>query len=102
MPVGPTYRKYVTVPETDRKKAASEKLKEEIKLLSIPVKQLGFSDRVLHCLYSCEIYTLGRLVSYSKMELLKLNKFGPQSLSELESLIQSKGFTFGYKPQQQS
>ena len=64
-------------------------------LLKTKLSDLGLSVRALNCLKTAEVQTLGELVSFNKLELLKFRNFGKKSLTELEDLVEEKGLTFG-------
>lgn len=64
-------------------------------LLKTKLVDMDLSVRALNCLKAAEVETLGDLVSYNKMDLLKFRNFGKKSLAELEELVKSKGLDFG-------
>lgn len=64
-------------------------------LLKTKLVDMDLSVRALNCLKAADVETLGDLVSYSKMDLLKFRNFGKKSLTELEELVESKGLSFG-------
>ncbi|HIE73183.1 MAG TPA: DNA-directed RNA polymerase subunit alpha [Flavobacteriales bacterium] len=64
-------------------------------LLKSKLSELGLSVRALNCLKTAEVQTLGELVSFNKSDLLKFRNFGKKSLTELESLVEDKGLSFG-------
>lgn len=64
-------------------------------LLKTKLVDMDLSVRALNCLKAAEVETLGDLVSYNKMDLLKFRNFGKKSLAELEELVKSKGLEFG-------
>ncbi len=64
-------------------------------LLKSKLVDMDLSVRAFNCLKSAEIETLGELVAISKADLLKFRNFGRKSLSELESLVKSRGLEFG-------
>ena len=65
------------------------------KLLKTSLSELDLSVRAFNCLKAADIRTLGELVSYNIVDLLKFRNFGKKSLSELEELVASKNLTFG-------
>jgi len=65
------------------------------KLLKTQLSELDLSVRAFNCLKAAEIRTLGDLVSYNIVDLLKFRNFGKKSLSELEELVAAKNLTFG-------
>jgi DNA-directed RNA polymerase subunit alpha len=65
------------------------------KLLLTKLSDLDLSVRAINCLKTADIETLGKLVSYTKNDLLKFRNFGKKSLSEVEELVKSKNLYFG-------
>ena len=57
--------------------------------------KLGFSTRVLTCLRSVGIETLGDLLRVSPTSLLKLRNFGRKSLRELDEFFARNGYEWG-------
>lgn len=64
-------------------------------LLKTKLVDMDLSVRALNCLKAADVETLGELVSYNKMDLLKFRNFGKKSLAELEELVKIKGLEFG-------
>ncbi len=64
-------------------------------LLKKKLVDMDLSVRALNCLKAAEIETLGELVSYSKVDLMKFRNFGKKSMLELEEVIASKDLEFG-------
>jgi len=56
---------------------------------------LGFSVRVLNCLKSANIKTLGDLLRVSASSLLKIEGFGKKSLDEIREFYEKRGYVFG-------
>lgn len=56
---------------------------------------LGFSTRVLNCLKSAGIETLGDLLRVSASSLLKIDCFGKKSLDEIREFYEKHGYGFG-------
>ena len=56
---------------------------------------LGFSVRVLNCLKSADIETLGDLLRVSPTSLLKIQNFGKKSLDEIREFFEKRGYEFG-------
>lgn len=56
---------------------------------------LGFSVRVLNCLKSADIETLGDLLRVSPTSLLKIQNFGKKSLDEIREFYEKHGYKFG-------
>lgn len=57
--------------------------------------ELGFSTRVLTCLRSADIETLGDLLRVSPTSLLKIQNFGKKSLDEIREFYEKNGYNFG-------
>ena len=57
--------------------------------------ELGFSGRVLNCLKSANIKTLGDLLRVSASSLLKIEGFGKKSLDEIREFYEKHGYGFG-------
>lgn len=64
-------------------------------LLKTKLVDLDLSVRALNCLKAAEVETLGELVAFNKVDLLKFRNFGKKSLTELDELVRSKGLEFG-------
>ena len=64
-------------------------------LLKTKLVDMDLSVRALNCLKAAEVDTLGDLVSFNKNDLMKFRNFGKKSLTELEELVNVKGFNFG-------
>ena len=64
-------------------------------LLKTKLTDMDLSVRALNCLKAAEVETLGELVAFNKVDLLKFRNFGKTSLTELENLVESKGLEFG-------
>ncbi|MBI2966421.1 MAG: DNA-directed RNA polymerase subunit alpha [Bacteroidetes bacterium] len=79
-------------PESDELDEAALQMRQ---LLKSKLIDLNLSVRALNCLKAAEVETLGDLVQYNKNDLLKFRNFGKKSLAELESLVSTKGLTFG-------
>lgn len=65
------------------------------KILKTPLSDLDLSVRAYNCLKAADIKSLGDLVKFDIVDLLKFRNFGKKSLSELEELVRDKGLTFG-------
>ena len=61
----------------------------------VKIIDLGFSVRVLNCLRSADIETLGDLLRVSPTSLLKLRNFGRKSLRELDEFFARNGYEWG-------
>jgi hypothetical protein len=88
--------------EADIEEKQVEINKEELALFATPLVDFDLSVRALNCLKSAEIETFGQLISMDKGELLRFRNFGKKSLAELNELVTSKGYYFGYKPTQKT
>lgn len=64
-------------------------------LLKTKLVDMDLSVRALNCLKAADVETLGDLVMYNKVDLLKFRNFGKKSLTELEDLVDNKGVHFG-------
>ncbi len=65
------------------------------KKLLTPVDQLELSVRSHNCLKAANIQTLADLVRREESEMLKFRNFGRKSLSELHTIVEEQGLTFG-------
>ena len=61
-----------------------------IELYATPLNKIGFTQRTLNCLKAAEIETIGDLVEWRKIDLLKFRNFGKKSLQELNDFLESK------------
>lgn len=80
--------------EKEKRKAFLEK-DELCLLLSTKLNEHDFSVRTLNCLYARNIQTVGELMKYSRIDLLKLKNFGRFCLSEVECFADAHGLSFG-------
>ncbi|MFK8285011.1 DNA-directed RNA polymerase subunit alpha [Capnocytophaga canis] len=64
-------------------------------LLKTKLVDMDLSVRALNCLKAAEVETLGDLVSFNKVDLMKFRNFGKKSLTELDELVANKNLTFG-------
>lgn len=80
-------------------KSANEEFDEEVlhmrQLLKTKLVDMDLSVRALNCLKAADVDTLGELVQYNRIDLLKFRNFGKKSLTELDDLLQSLNLTFG-------
>lgn len=77
--------------------AEPEEKKERIpsKVARMPIEDLGLSVRAFNCLKRAGISTVGEILHMLEQgedELLAIRNFGRKSLSELLTILQSKGF----------
>ena len=64
-------------------------------ILSVPVTDFELSVRSRNCLQKMGIQTLGDLVHCTEQELLASKNFGETSLTEIKSMLSSKGLSLG-------
>lgn len=64
---------------------------KKIDILSTPIKDIAFSERVRKTFDNGEIYTLADLVNYSRADLSKFRNFGANSLKEVEDFLHKHG-----------
>ena len=64
-------------------------------LLKTRLVDMNLSVRALNCLKAANVETLADLVELNKSDLLKFRNFGKKSLSELDSLLEGLGLSFG-------
>lgn len=65
------------------------------KTLATPLANCNLTVRTLNCMKATDIETVGDLVKYTKVDLLKLRNLGKKSLRELDELLDSMNLTFG-------
>ena len=87
----------ITLETTDAD--GNEEFDEEVlhmrQLLKTKLVDMDLSVRVLNCLKSADVETLGELVVFNKTDLLKFRNFGRKSLTELDELLASLNLSFG-------
>lgn len=64
-------------------------------LLAKPMTDFDFNVRVLNCLTSADIKTVGDLVRLSPMNLLRMRNMGKKSMKELESFMEDWHLRWG-------
>jgi DNA-directed RNA polymerase subunit alpha len=64
-------------------------------LLKMKVDELELSVRSSNCLKAAEIKILKDLVQKTEADMLKYRNFGRKSLSELQSILEKLGLSFG-------
>ena len=64
-------------------------------LLKTKLADMNLSVRALNCLKAADVETLGELVKYQKVDLLKFRNFGKKSLTELDDLLDNLKLNFG-------
>ncbi len=76
-----------------------EEFDEEVlrmrQLLKTKLVDMNLSVRALNCLKAADVETLGDLVQFNKIDLLKFRNFGKKSLAELDDLLESLNLSFG-------
>ncbi len=65
------------------------------KMLKTPLEDLDLSVRAFNCLKAAKINSLSELVQYEQEDLMKFRNFGQKSLSEIDSVLQDRGLSFG-------
>ena len=77
----------------------NEEFDEEVlrmrQLLKTKLVDMDLSVRALNCLKAADVETLGDLVQFNKIDLLKFRNFGKKSLTELDDLLDSLNLSFG-------
>lgn len=77
----------------------NEEFDEEVlhmrQLLKTKLADMNLSVRALNCLKAAEVETLGELVQFNKVDLLKFRNFGKKTLTELENLLEELNLSFG-------
>ncbi len=77
----------------------NEEFDEEVlhmrQLLKTKLVDMDLSVRALNCIKAADVETLGDLVQYNKIDLLKFRNFGKKSLTELDDLLESLNLSFG-------
>lgn len=63
-------------------------------VLSIKIPQLGLSVRVLSCLKSIGVETLGDITEKRKIDLIKIRGFGKHCLEETEKVLEKYNLKF--------
>ena len=83
----------------DQAYAENEELDEEVlhmrQLLKTKLVDMNLSVRALNCLKAADVETLGDLVQFNKIDLLKFRNFGKKSLTKLDDLLESLNLSFG-------
>ena len=64
----------------------------DLKKWNMPVKDL-FSERACNCLNGAEIYTIGELLMLPRRDLLRLRNLGKKTLTQIDNILKSFGFT---------
>ena len=60
-----------------------------------PIHTLPFSVRLINCLHSADIDTIGDLLRVSKASLMKIRCLGKKSLCEIKDYYAINGYEFG-------
>jgi DNA-directed RNA polymerase subunit alpha len=66
-------------------------------LFKTPVEKLEMGTRAVNSLRNSKIETLGDLVKFSQLEMVKVKKFGRKSFEELANLFERHNLNFGMK-----
>lgn len=61
-------------------------------ILKKRLNQKDFSVRTWNCLIAANIKTLGDMISYTRMDYLRLRSLGKKSLNEIEDYVSQCGF----------
>ena len=61
-------------------------------ILKKRLNQKDFSVRTWNCLIAANIKTLGDMISYTRMDYLRLRSLGKKSLNEIEDYVSQYGF----------
>lgn len=85
----------IEAPESDGNEEFDEEVLHMRQLLKSKLVDMELSVRVLNCLKSAEVETLGELVVFNKTDLLKFRNFGKKSLTELDELLANLNLSFG-------
>ena len=81
--------------EADGEEEFDEEVLHMRQLLKSKLVDMDLSVRALNCLKSAEVETLGELVVFNKIDLLKFRNFGKKSLTELDELLANLNLSFG-------
>ena len=65
------------------------------RILSTDIKDLDVSVRLINCLRSVEMETLGDALSVRRSELLKIRHLGSGSLRQLDRIVYNCGLKYG-------
>lgn len=65
------------------------------KTLATKLANCNLTVRTLNCMKTADIETVGDLIKYTKVDLLKQRNLGKKSLRELDDLLDSMNLTFG-------
>jgi len=91
------FMKFGHIDEEDIEEEKSEVDQELLEKLKMPVSELDLSVRSANCLKEAKLKTVGEVVQRTELEMLKYRNFGKKSLSEINSILQSMGLSFGMK-----
>lgn len=75
----------------------TEEDREYYALFNTKLDDLNISVRTLKPLIGADIETVGELVQWNKLDLLRLRNFGKKALTELEDVLESMNLSFGMK-----
>jgi len=68
---------------------------QQTKILETPISDFELSVRSRNCLKKMNINTIGDLLKISETELLAYKNFGETSLTEIKSMLESRGLRLG-------
>jgi len=83
--------------QTCDKAAAKEDEPEVDPILLRPVDDLELTVRSANCLKAEQIYYIGDLIQCTEVELLKTPNLGKKSLTEIKSILATKGLSLGMR-----
>lgn len=69
----------------------TRKTKKVSPLLRMPLDELGFSVRVRNVLWNLDCHTVGDLLGFSRLDLMRCKNFGRKSLREIDAVLASVG-----------
>jgi len=81
--------------ETEKETESVLKESKALKILKIPVEDLEFSVRSLHCLQAASVRTVEDLIKKTEEELLKAKNFGKKSVAEINEKLSNFGLRLG-------
>lgn len=81
--------------EEKREDVVDENVLHLRKVLKTPLEDLDLSVRAFNCLKAAKINSLSELVQYEQEDLMKFRNFGQKSLSEIASVLEDRGLSFG-------
>lgn len=80
----------------EEKETPEERMDEELtEKLKTPIQELELSVRASNCLESVKVDTVGKLVTMTEADLLKIRSFGKTSLREVKRKLADIGLSLG-------